>query len=75
MEIRPEADRPVQGQAHLRSGRCDRRYLHLREAHKLSQGSACVVIKYEEESTVPGSAGNTINNLLALGATSSLSPA
>lgn len=36
--------------------------------HKLSREAPVVVIKYEEESICPGSAGNTINNLLALGA-------
>jgi D-glycero-beta-D-manno-heptose-7-phosphate kinase len=36
--------------------------------HKLSREAPVVVIKYEEERICPGSAGNTINNLLALGA-------
>jgi len=36
--------------------------------HKLSREAPVVVIKYEEERLYPGSAGNTINNLLALGA-------
>ncbi len=36
--------------------------------HKLSREAPVVVIKYEDESLWPGSAGNTINNLLALGA-------
>ncbi len=36
--------------------------------HKLSREAPVVVIKYEQESLCPGSAGNTINNLLALGA-------
>lgn len=36
--------------------------------HKLSREAPVVVVKYEHESTCPGSAGNTINNLLALGA-------
>ena len=36
--------------------------------HKLSREAPVVVIKYEDESICPGSAGNTINNLLALGA-------
>ena len=36
--------------------------------HKLSREAPVVVIKYEHESICPGSAGNTINNLLALGA-------
>lgn len=36
--------------------------------HKLSREAPVVVIKYEEERIYPGSAGNTINNLLALGA-------
>ena len=36
--------------------------------YKLSREAPVVVIKYEEESVVPGSAGNTIHNLLALGA-------
>jgi D-glycero-beta-D-manno-heptose-7-phosphate kinase len=37
--------------------------------HKLSREAPVVVIKYEEEGLFPGSAGNTINNLLSLGAT------
>jgi D-glycero-beta-D-manno-heptose-7-phosphate kinase len=36
--------------------------------HKLSREAPVVVIKYEEERLLPGSAGNTINNLLSLGA-------
>lgn len=36
--------------------------------HKLSREAPVVVIKYEQENLCPGSAGNTINNLLALGA-------
>ena len=36
--------------------------------HKLSREAPVVVIRYEHESLCPGSAGNTINNLLALGA-------
>ena len=36
--------------------------------HKLSREAPVLVIKYEEERVYPGSAGNTINNLLALGA-------
>ncbi len=36
--------------------------------HKLSREAPVVVIRYEHESITPGSAGNTINNLLALGA-------
>ena len=36
--------------------------------HKLSREAPVVVIRYERESICPGSAGNTINNLLALGA-------
>ncbi len=36
--------------------------------YKLSREAPVVVIKYEEEKVYPGSAGNTINNLLALGA-------
>lgn len=36
--------------------------------YKLSREAPVVVIKWEEERTCPGSAGNTINNLLALGA-------
>jgi D-glycero-beta-D-manno-heptose-7-phosphate kinase len=36
--------------------------------YKLSREAPVVVIKYEEEQLLPGSAGNTINNLLALGA-------
>jgi D-glycero-beta-D-manno-heptose-7-phosphate kinase len=36
--------------------------------HKLSREAPVVVIKYEHESLCPGSAGNTVNNLLALGA-------
>jgi rfaE bifunctional protein kinase chain/domain len=36
--------------------------------HKLSREAPVVVIKYEEERIYPGSAGNTINNLLSLGA-------
>jgi rfaE bifunctional protein kinase chain/domain len=36
--------------------------------HKLSREAPVVVIRYEHENICPGSAGNTINNLLALGA-------
>lgn len=36
--------------------------------YKLSREAPVVVIKYEEESLCPGSAGNTINNLVAMGA-------
>ena len=36
--------------------------------YKLSREAPVVVLKYEEEKLYPGSAGNTINNLLALGA-------
>ncbi len=36
--------------------------------HKLSREAPVVVIRYEEERMYPGSAGNTINNLVALGA-------
>jgi D-glycero-beta-D-manno-heptose-7-phosphate kinase len=36
--------------------------------HKLSREAPVLVIKYEEERVYPGSAGNTISNLLALGA-------
>jgi D-glycero-beta-D-manno-heptose-7-phosphate kinase len=36
--------------------------------YKLSREAPVVVVKYEEEKVYPGSAGNTINNLLALGA-------
>jgi D-glycero-beta-D-manno-heptose-7-phosphate kinase len=36
--------------------------------YKLSREAPVVVIKYEEEAVIPGSAGNTIHNLLALGA-------
>jgi rfaE bifunctional protein kinase chain/domain len=36
--------------------------------HKLSREAPVVCVKYEQESLCPGSAGNTINNLLALGA-------
>ena len=36
--------------------------------HKLSREAPVLVIKYEEERIYPGSAGNTVNNLLALGA-------
>jgi D-glycero-beta-D-manno-heptose-7-phosphate kinase len=36
--------------------------------HKLSREAPVIVIKYEEERLFPGSAGNTINNLLAMGA-------
>ena len=36
--------------------------------YKLSREAPVVVVKYEEEKLYPGSAGNTINNLLALGA-------
>ena len=36
--------------------------------HKLSREAPVLVIKYEEERVYPGSAGNTIANLLALGA-------
>jgi rfaE bifunctional protein kinase chain/domain len=36
--------------------------------YKLSREAPVVVVKYEEESLCPGSAGNTINNLVAMGA-------
>jgi rfaE bifunctional protein kinase chain/domain len=36
--------------------------------YRLSREAPVVVVKYEEERVYPGSAGNTINNLLALGA-------
>ena len=36
--------------------------------YKLSREAPVVVIKYEKEALIPGSAGNTIHNLLALGA-------
>lgn len=36
--------------------------------YRLSREAPVVVIKYEDEKIYPGSAGNTINNLLALGA-------
>lgn len=36
--------------------------------YRLSREAPVVVIEYEEEKIFPGSAGNTINNLLALGA-------
>jgi rfaE bifunctional protein kinase chain/domain len=36
--------------------------------HKLSREAPVLVIRYEEERVYPGSAGNTIANLLALGA-------
>ncbi len=36
--------------------------------YRLSREAPVVVVKYEEEKVFPGSAGNTINNLLALGA-------
>lgn len=36
--------------------------------YRLSREAPVVVVKYEEETVCPGSAGNTINNLLALGA-------
>ncbi len=36
--------------------------------YKLSREAPVVVVKYEDEKLYPGSAGNTINNLLALGA-------
>jgi len=36
--------------------------------HKLSREAPVVVIKYEQENLCPGSAGNTIANLVALGA-------
>lgn len=36
--------------------------------YRLSREAPVVVVKYEEEKVYPGSAGNTINNLLALGA-------
>ncbi len=36
--------------------------------YKLSREAPVVVIKYEQERVCPGSAGNTINNLLSLGA-------
>lgn len=36
--------------------------------HKLSREAPVVVVKYEHEKLYPGSAGNTINNLLSLGA-------
>ena len=36
--------------------------------YRLSREAPVVVVKYEEAKIYPGSAGNTINNLLALGA-------
>jgi rfaE bifunctional protein kinase chain/domain len=36
--------------------------------YRLSREAPVVVVKYEEEKIYPGGAGNTINNLLALGA-------
>ncbi len=36
--------------------------------YRLSREAPVVVVKHEEEKVFPGSAGNTINNLLALGA-------
>jgi rfaE bifunctional protein kinase chain/domain len=36
--------------------------------YRLSREAPVVVVKHEEEKVCPGSAGNTINNLLALGA-------
>jgi len=36
--------------------------------YRLSREAPVVVVKHEEEKVYPGSAGNTINNLLALGA-------
>jgi len=36
--------------------------------YRLSREAPVVVVKHEEERIYPGSAGNTINNLLALGA-------
>lgn len=36
--------------------------------YRLSREAPVVVVKHEEERTFPGSAGNTINNLIALGA-------
>jgi len=36
--------------------------------YRLSREAPVVVVKYEQEMICPGSAGNTINNLLALGA-------
>jgi D-glycero-beta-D-manno-heptose-7-phosphate kinase len=36
--------------------------------YRLSREAPVVVVKYEQEMVCPGSAGNTINNLLALGA-------
>ncbi len=36
--------------------------------YRLSREAPVVVVKHEEERVYPGSAGNTINNLLALGA-------
>jgi len=36
--------------------------------YRLSREAPVVVVKYEQETVCPGSAGNTINNLLALGA-------
>ncbi|HEX2965902.1 MAG TPA: PfkB family carbohydrate kinase [Syntrophorhabdaceae bacterium] len=36
--------------------------------YRLSREAPVVVVKYEEAKTYPGSAGNTINNLLSLGA-------
>ncbi len=36
--------------------------------YRLSREAPVIVVKYEEERVYPGSAGNTINNLLTLGA-------
>ena len=36
--------------------------------YRLSREAPVVVVKYEESKVYPGSAGNTINNLAALGA-------
>lgn len=36
--------------------------------YRLSREAPVVIVKFEESKTYPGSAGNTINNLLALGA-------
>jgi rfaE bifunctional protein kinase chain/domain len=40
----------------------------LGKPYRLSREAPVVVVKHEEEKVFPGSAGNTINNLLALGA-------
>lgn len=37
--------------------------------YRLSREAPVIVVKYEGEKVLPGSAGNTINNLLSLGAT------